>query len=169
MTTPKRPTPATATKLHSMLNDMLTPHRAAAPGPPAVNEGTTSVIDDLTAMARRLQARPQPPRPAPRAASATTLTEATPSRTSETIPDGTIFHNVPLYEGTDEPMEALPWGYRLTESDPLGLMERMDMLEIAIAARDAHDAPPRVDVDPHAYAPAVQLAEAHQRLDEMLG
>lgn len=161
--------PRSRAALHGQLDDLLSPTPAAAPEPPAVNEGTTSVIDDLTAQARRLQTRPQPPRTAPRAVSATSLTEAMPNRTNETIPNGTIFHNVPLYEGTDEPMEALPWGHRLTESDPRGLKERMDMLEIAIAARDAHDAPPHVEADPHAYAPAVQLAEAHQRLDEMLG
>ncbi len=158
--------PRTRAALHGQLDALLSPAPATgATETPAA--GTGSLVDELqgvldtTVAARRALAA--------RSTAATTLTEAAPTRANETIPDGTIFHNVPLYEGLNEPLDTYPWDPMPTSGDPLGLKERMGMLEIAIAARDAHGAPPRVEADPHAHAGVVRLVEAHQRLDEILG
>jgi len=139
-TTTNRPTPATATKLRAMLDDLLSPTRATTPEPPTAHPSTTSLIEDMSAIVRRIQARPQPPRTAPGAASAATLTETTHNRANDTNQDGTLVHNVSLCEGLNVPLEAYPWDPMPTSDDPWGMRERIDMLETAIAARTA---PPR--------------------------
>ncbi len=54
-TTTNRPTPATATKLHAMLDEMLSPTRATTTEPPTTPPTATSLVDDLNAIARRSQ------------------------------------------------------------------------------------------------------------------
>ncbi len=165
MTTPNH---TTRTALHGQIDALLSPPPAAAPEPPTAHPSTTSLIDDMSAIARRIQARPQPPRTAPGAASAATLTETTHNRANDTNQDGTLVHNVPLCEGLNVPLEAYPWDPMPTSDDPWGMRERMDMLETAIAARTA----------PTRHAPVAstmsslteaRLTKAHERLDEILG
>jgi hypothetical protein len=89
-TTTNRPTPATATKLHSMLDDLLSPTRASAPELPTTPPTATSLVDDLNAVVRRSQ--PRPPRvPAPQ-------------------PEPVALHEA--YEWDPEPTVDDPWGMR---------------------------------------------------------
>ncbi len=90
MTTTNQPTPATATKLHSMLDDLLSPTRASAPEPPTTPSTATSLVDDLNEIARRSQ--PRPPRvPVPQ-------------------PEPVALHEA--YEWDPEPTVDDPWGMR---------------------------------------------------------
>ncbi len=150
-TTTNRPTPATATTLHAMLDDMLSPTRASTPEPAAVAQpgNGTSVLDDIQGVldksgaARRVLA-------ARRAAPPTVLRE------SQSF-------NTELYEGYG--YDPMP-----TSDDALGMRERMDELGAAIAARVA-----RSDPRPAPATPAMsslteaRLTRAYRRIDEILG
>jgi len=57
MTTTNQPTPATATKLHAMLDDLLTPPRATPPETSTTALSATSLVEDLKEIARRSQPR----------------------------------------------------------------------------------------------------------------
>jgi len=90
MTTTNQPTPATATKLHSMLDDLLSPTRASAPELPTTPPTATSLVHDLKAVVRRSQ--PRPPRvPVPQ-------------------PEPVALHEA--YEWDPEPTADDPWGLR---------------------------------------------------------
>ncbi len=54
-TTTNRPTPATPTKLRAMLDEMLSPTRATTLEPPTTPPTATSLVDDLSEIARRSQ------------------------------------------------------------------------------------------------------------------
>ncbi len=150
MTTTNQPTPATATKLHSMLDDLLSPTCASTPEPAAVAQpgNGTSVLDDIQGVldkshaARRALAAPR------RAAPPTVLRE------SQSF-------NTELYEGYG--YDPMP-----TSDDPWGLRERMDTLETAIAARTAptRPAPATPVMSPLTEA---RLTKAYRRIDEILG
>ncbi len=168
MTTTNRPTPATASTLHSMLDALLSPPPAAAPEPPTAHPSTTTLVEDLSAIVRRSQARPQPPRTAPGAASAATLTETTHNRANDTNQDGTLVHNVSLCEGLNVPLQAYRWEPLPTSDDPWGLRERMDVLETAIAARTTPTRPVPATPAMSSLTEA-RLTKAHQRLNEILG
>jgi len=67
-TTNNRPTRATAHTLHAQLDAMLTPTRATTPEPPTTPPTATSLVDDLSEIARRSQPqqrRMTVPRPEP--------------------------------------------------------------------------------------------------------
>ncbi len=169
-TTTNRPTPATATKLHAMLDEMLSPTRATTPELPTTAPSTTSLIDDMSAIVRRIQVRPQPPRTAPGAASAATLTETTHNRANDTNQDGTLVHNVSLCEGLNVPLKVYPWDPMPTSDDPCGLRERTDKLDAAIAARVARSDPRPAPATPTMSSlTEARLIKAHLRLDEILG
>ncbi len=150
MTTTNRPTPATATKLHGQLDDMLTPHRAHAPEPPAAGQVDTGslvealqgVLDASVAARRALAARSD------QAGASLSEAGAYDADLYESDGDSTMY---------DPPMEA----------DPLGLEFRMTELREAI---DARMAPRQVaPVDPHAEGRAVRLTEAHRQIEAILG
>jgi len=135
-TTTNRPTPATATKLHAMLDEMLSPTRATTPELPTTPPPATSLVDDLSEIARRSQ----------------------PQQRRMTVPQ-------------PEPVtlsEVWSWDIMPTSGDALGLRERADELEAAIAVRTAPTPP--VPATP-AMSPLTEarLTKAHQRLDEILG
>jgi hypothetical protein len=138
MTTNNRTTPATASTLHTMLDDLLTPTRATTPEPPTTAPTATSLVDDLNAIARRSQPRPWRA-PAPQ-------------------PEPVALH------------EAYEWDPMPTVDDALGLRDRADELEAAIAARVARSDPRPAPATP-IMSPLTEarLTKAHQRLDEILG
>jgi len=155
MTTIKRTTPATAAQLTEALDATLKAP-ASTPNTSAIDptRGKDNLLGDIAALLPTSRAQPRPT-PAPAA------------------PPTSPAPAVVLTEAGASPLPVYPWDPMPTSRDPLGLRERMQYVDAAIAAR----AVPPPTATPHTrpagepVSPLVEarFVEAHQRLAEILG